>query len=87
MDRPNLFVIARFLHRLEDGPVPRGRLQLMVRLNYDIFRRYLDLLEQRGHIESKDVDGSSCLAVTDAGRQAHARLRKALHDWLDESHL
>lgn len=69
--RPDLYVVARFLDRLEAAPdgIPRARLQQAVRLNYDLYRSYLALLEKREWVEGTDV-----VAITGKGREAHARL-------------
>ncbi len=84
MHRPNLFVIARFLRRLQecsDG-VSKARLQVLVRANYDIFRRYLDLLQAQGHVTVDEDSGQ--VMITAGGTAALARLRETLREWLSE---
>jgi len=66
--------VARFLDALAEGPRTRSQLQRAVGVNYDIFTRYLDLLQERGHVESGDE-----VALTASG----LRLRAELRAWLD----
>lgn len=78
--RPDLFVVARFLERLhhEEGQTPprwtKSRLQPAVRLNYDLFQRYLAFLQERGFVTIEERQTEKHVRLTDAGRQAHARL-------------
>ena len=49
-DRPDLYVVARFLERLwrEGSPMLKTRLQVAANVNYDVFSRYLLWLLDRG---------------------------------------
>lgn len=75
--RPDLYVLARFLDRLGEAEsgIPRTRLQQAVRLNYDLYRRYLGLLLDKGwvHLQS-DKEGVERVALTRAGRDARTKL-------------
>lgn len=79
MKRPDMYVLARFFDRLsEDRTWTRSSLQPAVRLNYDLYRKYLDLLEKKRWIEWKESTRSPEIALTREGREA----RKRLLDWL-----
>lgn len=75
--KPDLYVVARFLERLRQVPegYPRTRLQGAVRLNYDLYRRYLALLIDKGFVRvAEDKEGLERVHLTAAGHAAHARL-------------
>ncbi len=81
LERPDLYVLARFLDRLwrPDGYPPvefsRAKLQMAVRLNYDLFRRYLGFLVERGFVEvGPNERGDEVVRLSQDGREAHARL-------------
>lgn len=85
--RPDLYVLARFLDRLAATPegYPRTRLQAAVRLNYDLYRRYLALLARKGWIQvAPGKDGDERVHLTPAGRAAHARLVGWIRDAFGE---
>src|SRR2546428_12141899 len=48
-ERPDFFVVARFLERLwrEGEPMLKTRLQVAANVNYDVFSRYLEWLRVR----------------------------------------
>jgi predicted transcriptional regulator len=75
--RPDLHILARFLDRLaEPGarPLSRSRLQRAVGLNYDLFRKYLAIVVERGWVD--DADGRLALSA-----EGH-RVRRELAAWL-----
>lgn len=74
--RPNLYVVARFLDALHDGPRSRSELQAAAGVNYDIFRRYLAFLEGRGFVSVRP-DGE--VGLSPAG----ARVRAELRAWIE----
>jgi len=70
--------VARFLERLaEPGPWTRSRLQRAVGVNYDVFRRYLDLLVAKGHVQGLDKDGKEEFVLTVSGQ----KLRSDFVEW------
>lgn len=75
--RPDLYVVARFFEKLgePEADYSRNQLQLAVRLNYDLYRRYLSFLEGKGLIVVEERG----VRLTTAGREAH----KELIRWLD----
>lgn len=86
-ERPDLYVVARFLDRLHAAPegFPRTRLQAAVRLNYDLYRRYLGLLTHKRWAQvAPDKEGVERVHLTPEGRAAHARLVGWLRDALGE---
>lgn len=89
-ERPDLYVVARFLDRLVEAPegIPRAKLQAAVRLNYDLYRSYLSLMIDRGLARvDVDKDGATRVSATDAGRAAHARLVGWIRDALGDVRL
>jgi len=80
--RPDLHVVARFLDRLAGpgaGSLTRSRLQRAVGLNYDLFRRYLDLVVAKGLVERLPGPPES-FQLTSKGRSTLAELAR----WLDD---
>ena len=71
--KPNLYVVARFLDELAalGREMSRNQLQMAVGVNYDIFRRYLDLLERKGHL----VVDERGVRLTAQGRRVREELR------------
>jgi predicted transcriptional regulator len=78
--KPDLYVVARFLDRLAQpgASYTRSKLQLAVRLNYDLFRWYLAFLEAKGFVEVAPEDGRDVVRLTAAGRAAD----RELGDWV-----
>lgn len=74
--RPDLYVVARFLEALYGSgrTYTRRQLQMAVRLNHDLFTRYLAFLVARGLIHLvTDGDGRETVRVTPKGREAYHR--------------
>ena len=75
--------MARFLDRLAepDRVFTRAQLQLAVRLNWDLFRRYLAYLEGRGLVAvEKGAGERETVRLTQAGRDARRRLLEWIRD-------
>ena len=82
-DRPDFFVVARFLERLwrEGEPMLKTRLQVAANVNYDVFTRYLTWLEARGLVTvANNPDGHERVAITEKGKRAY----RQLVDWINE---
>ena len=78
---PNLYVVARFLDALARPDVVLGRSQLQaaVGVNYDVLRRYLELLERKGYVTLHAGErGADAVRLTAEGR----RVREELRSWL-----
>lgn len=85
MEKPDLYVVARFLERLSDASAPPRKtdLQLQVRVNYSIFLRYLAWMEAKQYLRVvKDVEGAERIELTPKGREAHATLVRWIRDAL-----
>ena len=83
MERPDLYVVARFLERLSVASVPPRKtdLQLQVRVNYSIFQRYLAWLEAKQFVLIEaDAEGAERIQLTDKGRKAYATLVAWIRD-------
>ena len=79
--RPDLHIVARFLDRLAEpgtGPLTKSRLQRAVGLNYDLFRKYLAILVERGWVASSGQDDRETFVLSEDGH----RIRKELVAWL-----
>ncbi|TET90649.1 MAG: hypothetical protein E3J35_06115 [Methanomassiliicoccales archaeon] len=74
--RPDLYVIARFLERLwrEGKAIIKTRLQTGVRLNYDVFLKYLDWTVKKGLVRVEEREGHEYLVLTKEGFEAYKRL-------------
>ena len=83
MDRPDLYIVARILERLwrEEQPMLKTRLQTATNVNYDIFRKYISWMSDRGLIavETSD-DGHERLRLTLKGEESY----KKLVQWINE---
>ena len=82
-DRPDVFVVARFLERLwrEGAPMLKTRLQVAANVNYDVFSRYLTWLQSRGLVAvENNPDGHERVAITEKGKRAYHQLV----DWINE---
>ena len=85
--RPNIYVVARFLDALhqEGRQYTRNQLQMAVRLNYDLYRSYLAFMEEREYLEWVERNGDSVARVTAAGREAYQKIIGILQEWLGEA--
>ena len=84
LDRPDLYVVARFLERLWRDPRPHRKtdLQLAVRLNYNVYKKYLEwLLEKQLVALSLDPEGAERIAITPKGLDTYKRLV----EWIKET--
>src|SRR5574342_240585 len=82
-DRPDLFVVARFLERLwrEGQPIVKTRLQVAANVNYDVFSRYLAWLLARDLVAVEgSADGHERVAITEKGKRAY----RQLVEWMNE---
>lgn len=80
--RPDLHILARFLDRMGEpgaGAFTRSQLQRAVRLNYDLFRKYLDVLLERGLVAPKGGTKET-FVITAKGRAVRVQLLAWLAD-------
>lgn len=85
--RPDLYIVARILERLwiDEGPMVKTRLQLAARVNYDVFRRYVNWMSDRELIsmDSSD-DGHERIALTPKGEEAYRKLVQWINEMVKE---
>lgn len=89
LDRPDLYVVARFLERLwRDGrPRRKTELQLAVRLNYTIYKKYLEWLQEKGLVERVENKDGECIGITEKGLETYRTLVGWIKDTVGEEHL
>ena len=83
LDRPDLYIVARVLERLwrEEKPMLKTRLQLASRVNYDVFRRYVSWMSDRGLVSIENSsDGHERVGLTPKGEEAYRKLVQ----WINE---
>lgn len=83
MERPDLYVLARFLDVLlnNGAPMKKTNLQMRVGLNYPRFVEYLDWLVSHGLVQMKDEDGVELYSLSAQGLEAYHRLV----DWIRDT--
>ena len=76
MERPDLYVLARFLDILyENGqPMKKTNLQMRTGLNYPRFIEYFEWLNAHGFIYKGEEDGTDVYSLSPQGVDAHHRL-------------
>lgn len=82
-DRPDLYVVARMLERLwrEEKPMLKTRLQVASRVNYDVFRKYVSWMSERGLVSLENSeDGHERVMLTPKGAEAYRKLVQ----WINE---
>jgi len=77
-------VVARFLERLWRDPRPHRKtdLQLAVRLNYNVYKKYLDWMEQKGLIVVEES-----VTITPKGLETYKTLVAWIKDTVGDEHL
>jgi len=86
-DRPDLYVVARILERLwrEEQPMLKTRLQGASRVNYDVFRRYLTWMTERGLVALENSpDSHERIALTPKGFEAYRKLVQWINEVIHE---
>ena len=77
MERPDLYVLARFLDVLYEngGPMKKTNLQMRVGLNYPRFMEYFEWLTAHGFLQQKkDDDGADLYSLSPQGLDSYHRL-------------
>jgi len=76
VERPDLYVVARFLDSLyESGrPMKKTNLQMKVGLNYPRFMEYFEWMVSHGLVASRVEDGAEVLFLSPQGLDAYRRL-------------
>jgi hypothetical protein len=90
LERPDLYVVARFLERLWTTERVYGRtdLQMAVRLNHGVFVKYLAWLTAKGLVSvAPDASGVERIGITPKGLDTYKRLVTWIRDTVGEEHL
>ena len=76
VERPDLYVLARFLDvLLHNGPrMKKTNLQMRVGLNYPRFMEYLDWMITHGFVEQTNEEGTDLYSLSALGLDAYHRL-------------
>ena len=77
-------MVARFLERLwrDQRPHRKTDLQLSVRLNYNVYKKYLEWMEAKGLIVVDDA-----VTITPKGLETYRTLVAWIKDTVGEEHL
>jgi predicted transcriptional regulator len=73
----DVYVVARILHALMGGPMPRSRLAAVARVNYRRFQEYFQFLVKRGYLTDGKV-----VSLTPRGAEVVAKLERLLSEVL-----
>lgn len=89
LERPDLYVVARFLERLwRDGrPHRKTDLQLAVRVNYTVYRKYLVWMAQKGLVEVVPGEDGDRVAITPRGAETYRTLVVWIKETVGDDHL
>jgi predicted transcriptional regulator len=76
LERPDLYVLARFLDKLYHNgqKMKKTNLQMRVGLNYPRFIEYLDWLVSHGFVEKTSEEGTELYSLSPQGLDAYRRL-------------
>ncbi len=81
--RPDLYVVAKFLEKLlvKGGSRRKTELQMAVGLNFDVYTKYLEWLETKGLIDTRQEDERlKYVSITQKGLETY----KTLVTWIKE---
>jgi predicted transcriptional regulator len=90
LERPDLYVLARFLDVLqkEGQPMKKTNLQMRVGLNYPRFMEYLQWMVAHGLVsQQKDGDGGEVYSLSQQGLDSYHRLVTWIRDTMQEMRL
>jgi len=82
LERPDLYVLARFLDTLyESGePMKKTNIQMRVGLNYPRFTEYFEWMAAHGFMQKGDEDGAEVYSLSPQGVEAYHRLVSWIRD-------
>ena len=71
--KPDLYVMSRFLETLylRHATLKKTTLQMAVRLNYDVFTKYLTWLEDKQLLTVTEQDGHHLVMITPKGIEVY----------------
>jgi predicted transcriptional regulator len=84
LDKPDLYVVARFLDIMyrNGSPMKRTNIQMLLGVNYPRFSEYLDWLLSHGLVtETTDEEKAERIVLTPKGIDAYHRFV----DWIKET--
>ncbi len=87
MNKPDLYVVARFLDIMyRDGSaMKRTNIQMLLGLNYPRFTEYLEwLLSRQLVVHTTDEDGVERITLTPKGLDAYHRLIDWIRDMMED---
>jgi predicted transcriptional regulator len=76
LERPDLYVLARFLDVLYEAgqPMRKTNLQMRVGLNYPRFMEYLEWVSSHRFVQQKTEEGTELYSLSPQGIDAYHRL-------------
>ncbi len=78
---PDIYVMARILQVLDNiGPVKKTNAQMLSRVNYNVFTKYLKWMIEFGFIEIISNSEEEHLILTDKGRLVLTRISAILEE-------
>ena len=83
MERPDLYVLARFLDTLhkEGQAMKKTNLQMRVGLNYPRFMEYLQWMVSHGMVrQERDEEGAELYSLSEQGLDSYHRLVAWIRD-------
>lgn len=81
--KPDPYVVTRMLEKLwtSGSPMLKTRLQVASNINYDVFRRYMVWMSEKGLVELQaGSDGHDRVVLTRKGEETYGQLIR----WMDE---
>ena len=81
--KPDLYVVARFLEKLvtTGGSRRKTELQMAVGLNFNVYTKYLEWLENKGLVHTVEADErSKHVSLTPKGMETYKTLVKWIKD-------
>ncbi len=77
---PDVYLVTRILQVLyQDGPMKKTNAQMLSRINYNTFKKYLDMMIILGMIETKS-NSDDLLKLSDRGKDAYRKLSPVVDD-------
>jgi predicted transcriptional regulator len=89
LSRPDLYVVARFLEHLWRDERTRRKtdLQLAVRLNYNVYKKYLEWLLEKGLVKTERDGEGERVSITPKGLETYHTLVAWIKDTIGDEHL
>jgi predicted transcriptional regulator len=83
LQRPDLYVVARFLDVMykSDRPMKKTNIQMQVGLNYSRFSGYLEWMVANGMVQRVDEEGVELYGLSPKGLDSYHQLV----DWIRET--